>query len=92
MLSQLVHIYIGLTASLLDPHDIHHEGKNIFKLHRDLSIVPGHSFGQVDGHFEAGCIWEILVPGRPFGHAGGHFGTHSAILVPGDACLDMQVV
>ena len=23
-----IYTYIGLTASLLDPHDIHHEGKN----------------------------------------------------------------
>ena len=24
-----IYIYIGLTASLLDPHDIHHEGKKL---------------------------------------------------------------
>ena len=31
MLSQLVyiHTYIHITASLLDPHDIHHEGKKV---------------------------------------------------------------
>ena len=34
-----IHTYIGLTASLLDPHDIHHEGKNMSILWYDTTLL-----------------------------------------------------
>ena len=67
--------------------------KIFFKSPRDLSIVPGHSFGQAGEHFgtrvHLGMWGENLAPWHPFGHTGGHFGARSAILDPGGACLDI---
>ena len=47
MLSQMVFIHI--TLLLLDPHDIHHEGKNLVKY-----IISCNSFPQV-------CITSMIT-------------------------------
>ena len=49
------------------------------QLFRAGILGPECMFGQVGWNFGS------------LRHAGGHFGTCSAILVPGGACLDMQV-
>ena len=67
--------------------------KIFFKSPRNLSIVPGHSFGQAGEHFgtrvHLGMWGEILAPGTLLGMQVDILVPVQPFWYPGGACLDI---